>query len=249
MQLNINTDACIVMTNKLEKLHKSALPSAIRGTLNRAAFDVKKDTLLKYADAAFIKRQPNFFRVFSRVDIAKGFNVNIMQATIGMTTKGLNGSNNYAVDDLKQQEDGGDIRGRSFIPYPAARVSGNIKKNVKPANRLRNIKKIISAKNNNVKTAKGRFLRSVFSANAGGYVLSEKTKGKQVLWRIDSISSSARHKRLIIKKTPLYSYDAHRSVQVKANHFMRNASMESANKIDGFYNEEAKRQIERLMGK
>lgn len=42
MQLNVNTDATVALTNKLEKLHKSAFPVAVRSTLNSAAFDMKK---------------------------------------------------------------------------------------------------------------------------------------------------------------------------------------------------------------
>lgn len=249
MQLNINTDACVVMTNKLEKLHKSAFPSAVRGSLNRAAFDVKKDTLLKHADEEFVKRQPNFFRAFSKVDMATGFNVNSMEATVGMTPQGLKGGNNHAVSDLEQQERGGTIEGRKFIPMDSARVGNSANRNVRPMNRISNIKNIISAKNNKSKTEKGRFLKSVFAANSGGYVLSELHKGRQILWRIDSISSSARHKRLIVKKTPLYTYDQTRDVKVKPTHFMQEASLESASKIERFYNEEGERQITRLMGK
>ena len=49
MILNVNTDAVVALTNKLEKLHRSAFPVAVRSTLNSAAFDMKKDTILKSA--------------------------------------------------------------------------------------------------------------------------------------------------------------------------------------------------------
>ncbi len=249
MKIDINTDACVVMTNKLEQLHKSAFPSAVRGTLNRAAFDVKTNTLLKTVDEEFEKRQPNFFRAFSKVQVATGFNLSTMQAIIGMTPQGLKGGNNHAVDDLQQQEHGGTIGGRNFIPLNTARIGNSNSRNVKPGNRISNIKNVVSAKNNRSKNVKGRFLRSVFAANSGGYVLSERLKGRQILWRIDSISSNARHRNLVIKKTALYTYDETRDVKIQATGFMEHASLESAHKIERFYNEEGKRQIERLMSK
>ena len=43
MQLNINSDAVVKFTNKLEKMKKFDLPIAIRVTLNDAAFDVKQN--------------------------------------------------------------------------------------------------------------------------------------------------------------------------------------------------------------
>jgi hypothetical protein len=50
-------------------------------------------------DSEFVKRQPNFFKRFSAVEMAKGFDVGTMSATIGMVRDGLKGgSGNRAVD-------------------------------------------------------------------------------------------------------------------------------------------------------
>lgn len=246
---NINSDALVVLTNKLEKMHRSAFPSAVRGTLNKAAFDVKKNTLPSTVDSEFVKRQPNFFKRFSAVEMAKGFDVHTMSATIGMVRDGLQGgTGNKAVDDLEQQEHGGTIGGRSFIPLNTARVGNDHDKNVRAINRLAKVKNVFSAHKNNAKTAKGRFLRTAFAANTGGYVLSEAKRGRQILWRIDSISSSMQHRRLIIKKTALYSFEKGRDVKVGETKFMETASLESGSNLEKFYGEEAKRQFERLMG-
>ncbi|KKL54819.1 hypothetical protein LCGC14_2261580, partial [marine sediment metagenome] len=81
--LNVNTDKVVVFSNKLEKLHRSAFPIAIRGALNNAAFDVKKNTMPVSAEKEFTIRRKNFFKANSRVNMAKGFNVRTMQAMIG----------------------------------------------------------------------------------------------------------------------------------------------------------------------
>ncbi len=62
---NINTDASVMLVNKLEQLHRSAFPLAVRGTLNAAAFDVKMKTLDESATQNFERRSPTFFKRFS----------------------------------------------------------------------------------------------------------------------------------------------------------------------------------------
>jgi len=66
-QFNINTDAAVVMTNKLEKMHRSALPVAIRRTLDSASFDVKQRSLLLNTEKTFEQRKKTFFKATSRV--------------------------------------------------------------------------------------------------------------------------------------------------------------------------------------
>ncbi|AGH07778.1 hypothetical protein CEPG_00030 [Cellulophaga phage phiSM] len=57
---NINNKEVISLTAKLERLNKSALPSAVRNTLNRAAFETKKNIPL-VAASVFTTRQKSFF--------------------------------------------------------------------------------------------------------------------------------------------------------------------------------------------
>ncbi len=242
MRLNINTDALVVFTNKLEKLHKSAFPSAVRNALNSTAFDVKKNTLQKEASKQFINRAPTFFKAFSKVQMAQGFNVNTMAATVGMVSQGLKGGNNYAVKDLEQQEDGGKISGRSFIPLPPAR-GGSEARPVRPANRLSAIKRIINARNSKGKNEKEKFIRAAVTAGSGGYVLGN-TK-PVILWRINSIKYLKSKRKTVINKTPLYTYDDGRSVRVDATKFFKRSSLESAKKMEKYYIEAATFQFEK----
>lgn len=242
MILNINTDAAVIFTNKLEKLHKSALPVAIRTSLNKAAFDVKQITMPQTAARTFEKRSPNFFKANSRVEMANGWNINTMKAAVGFTGQGLRGGNNFAVKDLEQQESGGVIRGKSFIPLNPARSGSNQGKMVRPMNRLSGLNKIAVAAKAPGKNDKQKFIKSVFHAGKGGLVLSKKG-GKEILWRVNSLNKTDGGQ---FKLTPLYSHRVNRSVSVQGTGFMSSASLESGSKIERFYFEEATKQIERL---
>jgi hypothetical protein len=171
MQLNIDSSAVVKHANTLERMHKSALPVAIRGTLNKAAFNVKKDTLPRSATRNFINRSPNFFKAFSKVEMASGFNVNNMQSTVGMVNQDLKGSNNYAVKDLEQQESGGTIKGKSFIPMTDAR-GGSRSKPVRPGNRMSAIKNPLSAANGKGRNKGEKYIRTAIAAGVGGFVIT-----------------------------------------------------------------------------
>lgn len=230
MQLNINTDELVKLTNKLERLHRSALPVAVRGALNNAAFDVKKNTMLKTSEDAFINRQKNFFKANSSVKMASGFDIESMEAVIGFESSKLKGSSNYSVKDLEQQENGGTIKGRTFIAMKQARASNSNVKNVRPNNRIsgiKNIKKVSQNKNN--------FARTVHSAGIGGHVLNSKA-----LFRVDKIAGRT------FKVTPLYSFKKSRSVQVKKTGFMQKASLMSAKKLEGYFTTQARKQFVKL---
>lgn len=241
MQLNINTDAVVMFVRTLEKINKSALPVAIRGALNKAAFDVKQNTMPTLASQIFKNRSPNFFKANSRVEMAAGFDIKSMKSIVGFTEKGLNGENNFSVKDLEQQEDGGIIRGRSFIPANPARGGSNSKP-VRPTNRIGKITKIINAVKAKGINDRQKFVKSAILAGAGGYVIGD-LKGKKILWRINSLRKT---KYGQFKLTALYSFKNKRSVTVKSTGFMKKASLQSAAGIEEYFIAEAKRQIDKL---
>ena len=120
---DINMTEVIGFTNKLGKLHKSALPLAIRSTLNDASFETKKVIPLFFAKQ-FTVRKKNFIRSHTGVNKSKNtFNVNQMVAKVGLI-KGRSDSG----DDLIKQEYGGTIQNRDFIPFKDARVGKNERK-------------------------------------------------------------------------------------------------------------------------
>lgn len=147
MRLDVNTDASIQLTAKLEKLHRSAFPSAVRNTLNDAAFETKK-LIPEKASSEFTIRQKNLFKRMSIVQKANGWNVNNMVSKIG-----IDGSKGSLSDGLEKQETGGNLEGRKLTPHNMGRISGNYAKKLKVKNQFSKIGKI-GTKNKKVKGSK-----------------------------------------------------------------------------------------------
>lgn len=236
MQLNVNANEVIALTAKLEQLNRSAFPSAVKNTLNTAAFDMKKNELPASASSNFINRKPSFFKANSKVITANGFDVNTMKATVGFTGK------DQAVDDLEQQESGGTIKSRSFIPLKFARSGNSNNKLVRANARLKNIK-IIDAKNAPGKNDKEKFVQSVIHAGVGGIVLSE-INGRAFMWKVNSLKRTSNGS---FKLTPLYSFKKGRTVTVKARHFVEEAATKTAPKIEDYYKAAAEYQFKKVL--
>lgn len=238
-KLNINTDAAVIFSNKLEKLHRSGLPVAVRTALNSTAFDVKKKTMPLSARFNFEERKKTFFKATSRVEMAKGFNLNSFRSIVGF----IGGGKNQAVRNLEQQERGGSIGGRNFIPIDSSRVGKSHSKAVRKQNTLRDIRGIVDARRAKGRNKREKFIKSVMHAKTGGAVLSEH-EGKTILWRVNSIKGRGKNR---FKLTALYSYKAGRDAKIKkSTNFMEKASNASSKKMEKFFIIEAKKQIKRL---
>lgn len=147
MRLDVNTDASIKLTAKLERLHRSAFPSAVRNSLNEVAFNSKK-LVPKTASENFTIRQKNFFNRMTIVNKASGFDVSKMVSKVG-----IDGSKKIS-EGLEKQETGGNIQGRKLIAHDMSRVSGSNAKKVKSRNFLKKL--------NNIGTAQKRIKGSKY---------------------------------------------------------------------------------------
>lgn len=247
MQININSNAVVAHTNRLEKLHKSALPNAIRNTLNDVAMDVKKVTMPAESDKAFVHRSPTFFKANSRVEFAKGWNVNTMKSTVGFANMKPKGEHDYSVKDLEQQEEGGVIGGKSFIPDKKARIGNSNNSNVKANARIGKVRqKMVNRSNVKGKNWGQQMIKSAIHVGVGGTILTDSLsnfKGGAV-FKVTSIKRSKGH--TIFKSIKLYSFSKNRKVKVNSTHFMRTASLDSANKMLQMYIVNAEKQIARL---
>lgn len=246
MQFNINTDSVVSFANTMEKMGKTIFPGVVLGTLNDAVYDVKTKTMPAASDV-FEHRTKNFFQANSKFEKASGNNISRMRATIGFFSNNLVGSDNYAVRDLQQQEMGGRIDRRAFIPLDSARSSGSHSKNVRPNARLSAIKKIVKARNQKGKTNAEKFVNAVLKAGTGGFVLSSNGKGDNILWRVDALKSNVKRKKFEPRLTALYDYAKDRSVRInRPTHFMQKATIVSAKKLEGFFLVRANRKIKAL---
>lgn len=241
MIFNINTDAAVIFTNKLEKLNRSAFPVAVRGTLNDAAFDVKTRSMPASSKSTFEQRQPNFFKANSKFILAQGFNINTMRSDVGFYENRLkNQGSNFAVKDLEQQERGGSIAGKALIPTIYARTGKTSKGNVRPNARLSAIKNKgvlkaddVTGKFHNL-SKRQQFIAASNRVGKGGFVIY-----KDFLFRINSVFGKN------IDADPLYSVKRGRTVRVNQTRFMQEASIISSNRMDDFYINQALRQFKK----
>lgn len=239
---NINNNAVVVFANKLEKLRKSALPAVVRNTLNSAAFDVKQNTMPASAAKNFIRRKPNFFKANSKVVMAQGQDVNTMRSVVGFTPTNAK-YNNYAVDELEQQEHSGKIDHRTFVPLDFARSGNSHTSEVLPSNRLKVIKNLIDATKIRGRNRKQQFVLAAIAAGKKGFVIGNL--GNKTVFKISSISNVGGN--TVVKKIPLYSFKQGRSVRIrKATNFMRTASYQSSSKMNQFFAREANKQFQYL---
>lgn len=223
---DIDNDAFVILTNKMEQMHRSVLPNAIRGTLNGLALDVKKNTMPAQSSKDFVNREKNFFKANSTVNFARGFDIDQMSSMIGFRGKG------QAIEDLEKQEHGGKIKGRSFIATDSARVSKNRNRKVSTKNQIRKIRNVVRTGQNNT------LPKAVHQAGVGNHVLHGN-----MLFRIDSINGRR------FKLKAIYSYRKGRSVDVNATHFMEKSTMRTAKKAPEIYKKEAERQFSRYFRK
>lgn len=242
--LDINTDALAKFANQLEKLSKSALPVAVRQTLNSTAYDVKKRTMLAIVDKTFEKRQPNFFKANSKVEPAQGFNISNMRSIVGFVEGGLKGTQNYAVKDLEQQEHGGTIGGRSFIPLKDARANKDWKKKVRAANSIESI----NSKLYNSKDAKGKndavkYVKTAAIAGKHGWVIGNKknSDGNRIVYQIRSFKRLG--KGHVVNSVAMYALKTNRKIKPKATHFMQKACEQSAAQMEQFFIKHATKQL------
>lgn len=243
--VNVNSSALVKFTNRLEQMRKSDFPIAIRQTLNKAAFNVKQVTMPESTAAIFDKRNPNFFKANSKVQMAQGFDVPSMKSVVGFVSTNLQ-YNTKAVRELEQQEYGGTIEDRDLIPTESART-GNNATPVRPMNRLKTIgnriKNAINVKDISGPSRRYRFTKAAIKAGKGGYIIAGLRR--MMLYRIESISR--KFGRTFIKQTPIYSYRQGRSVRVKQTKFMRQATLVSARRLNKFFIDEANRRFKKAM--
>jgi len=221
MAFDINTDEVIKLTAKLGSLPKQFLPSAVRATLNDAAFETKKNIPIT-ASRKFVTRRKTFFRAFSSVQRARGFDINSMQSVAGINPD----KGSRIAEGLEKQETGGTITGRKLIPHDKARVSGGYARTVRKKHHLANI--------SNISTPKKK--------RKGSKYLLIKKGGKGTVFEIQK---RARGNKLM----PVYTYTGTNKHRVQASPFMKPAAMMARKKIPRFYKNNAEFQIKKYWSK
>lgn len=230
---DINTDEIVGLANRLEKLHKSALPVAVRQTLNDAAFEAKQKHLPRVFESAFIARKKTFITSHSSVNKSSNtFNISQMASEMGI----IKGKSD-AGDEMDKQEFGGAIQDRTFIPMDESRVSGNKTKLISRKNYLKNIK---------TKKGKHRFknqelIRTAFRVGKNGHLIYEN-----ILFQVRRLVKKTKNK-IFIKLKPLYSYKKGRSVNLSKKPFIAPSGEMAAKNIPNIFLKNASYQINRYL--
>ena len=100
MSFNVNNHEVIKLTNTLDKIHRSAIPVSVRGSLNDAAFDMKKNTLGREFNDIFTIRRPTFLRSHTAANKSPNtFDINKMESSAGVIE-----GKSLAGDQLELQE-------------------------------------------------------------------------------------------------------------------------------------------------
>lgn len=241
--LRIDTDEVIKFTNKLNKLHRSAFPNAVRNTLNNAAFETKKQIPL-VAQKKFVTRSKTFFRAFSIVDQAKGFDVEKM-----VSKSGINGSKSggqKVANDLVKQEKGGNIEAGKLMPHDRARTSNSFEKKIKRKNYKQKINAFDASQT--YKSFKGspksKFVASVMAAKKRGknhFILQQNGTG--MLYEIKSFNESNGK----FKLDKLYSIRRNSSHQVKGQNFILESANKASKSMPKFYKKNAEYQFKKAL--
>lgn len=244
--LNVNSDAVIALTAKLERMHKSAFPSAVRNTLNNAAFDTRN--LLPTTGAKQFKYQRNksFLKTFSTVNKAKGFNVGKMASTVGIDAR----RDRVLADNLESQEFGGVVRGKKIVAHDDARTSKSKSKRVS----RRNAKNKVNAHNatNTFKAHRGtrnsKFVAAVMStAKSGKKHMMLNNGNRGMIYEVKSFSQNRKTRRLNFKLKKLYSVRNTNSATVNGVGFMRASANEASKGIEANYIKNAEFQFKKLL--
>jgi hypothetical protein len=227
---------------ELKNIHRAALPNAVRSTLNDLAFDVKKATLLQalHSTDMTIRNEP-FFKKYSGAVKATGWDIKSMTAEVGMIPSG---NANKAVERLKQQDEGGQLR-HTAIATNDARVgkskSGKIRKNARRAN--------LKFWGQPIKYGDTQGL--IKAVTKSGIQSGGSGKGNVVIYGkftyeiigFKHIGKTKHHDKIKLYLKKLYNVKPKRVVTVKAQHFTQKAANLSGPKAQVMFTKNAEKQL------
>jgi hypothetical protein len=241
--LDVNTNAVIELTAKLEKLHKSAFPSAVRNTLNRAAFETMKE-IPNQASKTFTTRQKTFFKRMSIVERANGFNVKTMASMVGIDAS----KDQRLADNLAAQETGGTVNGRKITPHDDARTSRSFKKPVSRKNYVTKVKAhdATRAFKSHKGSRKTKFIAAVMStAMSGKGHMMLMTGNRGLIYEVKSVRQNIKNRKVQFKIKKLYNVRKTDKHTVQSNQFIKKSVFLSTKQIPEYYKESAEFQFKK----
>lgn len=240
--MNVNSNAAIILTAKLERLNKSAFPSAVRSTLNDAAFSMKQKEILDSAKRNMTVRNPTVFKKFTGVKRANGFNVSSMHSEVGFIPKdGVSGSK--VPEGMEHNEVGGtDKEGAMYLAK--TRTGNSLAKRVRRKARFdkNKIARGTSSYRKSRKLANVPNMMASYKEKMPTYI--ETSKGK-FLVQVKKFDRNG--KKLSIDLDFLMRSRKKNPARAKASHFNREAALKTQKQMDDFYLKAATFQFNKVL--
>lgn len=245
-QFNVNSQAVIHLTAKLERLNKHAFPAAVRATLSDGAFEMKKTNILESAKRNMTVRNKTVFKKFTGVEKAK-FNSNVesMKATVGFIPKdGLKGSK--VPKGMEANEFGG-VDDDGWMYMPKTRTSNSKDRLVRKGKRFDKGKVLNIRRARNIATKKA----SRFIINASESFNQKKafhfySKNNIFLVQATSFSQNSRG-GTNIKLDFLMRRRKDFKAKAKPTHFVKESAIRTQKQMEGFYQKNATFQFNKVL--
>ncbi len=243
--ITVDTKEILKLTARLTSIHRAAFPNAVRFTLNDLAFDVKKNTLFPVlSQTEMIIRSPQFFKRYSGIEKATGWDISAMQSQVGMMPSG---EASKAVTRLKEQEEGGTLQERSFIPDKKVRTGSTERGRVRRSGYLSKL----SLAGHISKGDKPGLIRTVTGTriSSGGSGKGNVIIYGSVLYEIQGFKRIRKTDTIKLHLKKLYTYKKDRKINLKPQRFMQSSAMESGEKLQALFNQNAERQIAKFINR
>tara|TARA_B100000953_G_C18034140_1_gene423819 strand:- start:3049 stop:3792 length:744 start_codon:yes stop_codon:yes gene_type:complete len=241
---SVNNKAVIQLTAKLERMHKSAFPSAVRNTLNNAAFDMKQKGILESARKNFTTvRSPSFFKRMTRVNKASGWNVNRMRSEAGFVNAS-DPSIRSAVEGMEKQEFGGIVNdGARYLK--GARTSNSYDRKVRRKNYY-DRSKVITGRNRGRGTRKSKFVSRMYRSKKSKKPFFMNTMRGNFLVEVRSIRRNKRSGKIKASLKFLMMSRDKTPVNISRTRFISKAAIKESKSLARNYEKNANYQFKKF---
>lgn len=222
--IHIEDHAIKEVSKRLQRLHKSDYPLAVRGAINAVAKDMKENTLQASFNKNFNISRRTFLKSHSGYTLSPNtFDINKMVSYCGIMRGKMDISSYSSGERLELQERGGQMQDRA-IPFS--------RNGVGEAYRGKNEKSTIHT----------AYFYKHFKNKPKGVLL--RHKGKTIIKTNKAILLATKG-----KKGLEILYLLNKNPRIKKNPFIQPASDISHTKIDNFFFKEAQKRFDKLLNK
>lgn len=244
-QFNVNSDAIIHLTAKLERLNKYAYPAAVRATLSDGAFAMKKTNIAESARKNMTVRNKTVFKKFTGVEKAT-FNRNVesMRATVGFIPK--DGVKGGKVPDGMEKNEVGGVDSTGWMYSPDTRISKDKNRLVRNKSRFKKSKILNVSKARNIATKKSlNFIQLAYESFDQKKAFHFRTKKGLVLAQAKSFKDNSSGKPSIKLEFLMRSRKDFKA-KAKATHFVKEGAMRTQKQMEGFYQKNAQYHFDKV---